>query len=110
MQGAFHVARSHHAACQQSMNRSTRKSPTRFDDFGHYICILQCGDYCPAVTPSVEHRKEQFEPDGVRLSVLLGEPTDKIWTTLTAMQHQQPGTPISALYPPLLVPIFENAN
>lgn len=39
----------------------------------------------------------------VRLSALLGEPTDKIWTTLTAMQHQPPGSPISARHLPLLV-------
>ncbi|MCW2481436.1 flagella biosynthesis regulator Flk [Candidatus Symbiopectobacterium sp. NZEC135] len=39
----------------------------------------------------------------VRLSALLGEPTEKIWTSLTAMQHQPPGTPIPARHLPLLM-------
>lgn len=39
----------------------------------------------------------------VRLSALLGEPTEKIWTSLTAIQHQQPGTPIPARHLPLLM-------
>lgn len=39
----------------------------------------------------------------VRLSALLGESTEKIWTSLTAMQHQPPGTPIPARHLPLLM-------
>lgn len=39
----------------------------------------------------------------VRLSALLGEPTEKIWTSLTAMQHQPPGTPLPARHLPLLM-------
>ncbi|MGG2142101.1 flagella biosynthesis regulator Flk [Symbiopectobacterium sp. RP] len=39
----------------------------------------------------------------VQLSALLGEPTEKIWTSLTAMQHQPPGTPIPARHLPLLM-------
>ncbi|WP_291973440.1 flagella biosynthesis regulator Flk [Candidatus Symbiopectobacterium sp.] len=39
----------------------------------------------------------------VRLSALLGEPTEKVWTSLTAMQHQPPGTPIPARHLPLLM-------
>ncbi|MFT8210803.1 MAG: flagella biosynthesis regulator Flk [Symbiopectobacterium sp.] len=39
----------------------------------------------------------------VRLSALFGEPTEKIWTSLTAMQHQPPGTSIPARHLPLLM-------
>lgn len=43
----------------------------------------------------------------VRLSALLGESTEKIWTSLTAMQHQPPGTPIPARHLPLLMQFLQ---